>query len=204
MPYINVNLRMQKFAFFFAALILITVAGCKEKSQQKTVQSERKEPLPVFPVTDYLLGQIAAIEKLAVTPLVIKTSGNQVDSMWIKREQVRDFAKPFLSPVIDSASLNAYFDGRSFLDQTVNAYTFTYDAKGNLPKEISLHEMNVYVEPEKNEVTRIYLVKNEGDSTIQLTWKAGKWFSIRTIIQKNDSTEVKEEKVKWNFDEQEK
>ena len=195
---------MQKFAFFFAALILIAVAGCKEKPQPKTVQSEQKEPLPVFPVTDYLLGQLAAIEKQSVTPLMIRTSGNQVDSIWIKREQVRDFARPFLSPVIDSTSLNAYFKGKSFLDQTVNAYTFTYEAKKDLPKEISLHEMNVYVEPEKNEVNRIYLVKYEGDSTIQLTWKAGKWFSIRTIIQKNDSTEVKEEKVKWNFDEQEK
>lgn len=194
---------MQKIGYCLIAFLLLN--GCKSSTEPKPYTPEKKEPVPVFPITDYLNGQIAEIEKLPVTPLVLKINGNETDSIWIKREQLKELAQPFLHPVIDSATLNAYFKGKSFLDQTVNAITFTYEANKHLPREIDLTEMNVYVEPEKNEVDRIYLVKNIGDTALQLTWKAGKWFSIRSIVQKDDgSSMVSETKVKWDFNEPER
>lgn len=157
----------------------------------------KKDTISVFPVTDYLLGQLKLIENLPVTPLRINEQQGSIDSVWIKREDVKNFAKPFLKPFIDSASLNKYYEGSSFLDQTLNAVTFSYTLLPGTPDSINLKEINVYIKPQTNEVDRIYLVKEDGGAQQQLTWKSGKWFSIRTI----KGTNVQEEKVKWNFDE---
>lgn len=161
------------------------------------IDSGTKEAIPVFPVTDYLLGQLHVLERSPVTPLETNSRNGKVDSTWITREDVRTLAAPFLTPAIDSASLRAGFTGNSFLDQTVNAVTFTYSAKPGTAQELS--EINVYVQPQTNEVDRIYLVKERGDTTLQLTWKAGNWFSIRRIYE----GQVSEKKVKWQFDEKE-
>ena len=92
------------------------------------------------------------------------------------------------------------------MDQTINAITFSYDAKTKLPDSIKLNHWDVYIDPQKNTVQRIYLVKEEtinGESvTTQLTWKVNKWCSIRTIVQQpNKDPQVKEEIMKWDFDE---
>ena len=126
--------------------------------------------------------------------------------MWLKKEDIRKFAIPFLHPVIDSISMRNYFTEKSFMDQTINAITFSYDAKMKLPDSIKLNHWDVYIDPQKNNVQRIYLVKEEtinGESvTTQLTWKVNKWCSIRTIMQQpNKAAQVKDEIMKWDFDE---
>ena len=99
-----------------------------------------------------------------------------------------------------------YFVGKSFLDQTINAFTFSYDAKAKLPDSIKLIHWDVYIDPHKNNVQRIYMIKNDTINsrsvTTQLTWVAGKWFSIRNIINMHDGEpEIREEIFKWDFDE---
>lgn len=171
--------------------------GCSNNDHNTVVQETKKDTLPVFPVTDYLLGQLAAIETLQTTPVKISEKEGRPDSVWISREDVRGLAAPFLQPVIDSASLQKYFNGNSFLDQTIGAFTFTYVPRPDVENKTGLRELNVYIDPSSNKVQRIYFVKEKGDTTMQLTWKSGAWFSVRTIV--NDK--VNEEKVKWNFDE---
>lgn len=194
---------MQKQASLIVMISILFLACNNEQHSGKQIKETegigtvKKDTLAVFPVTDYLLGQIKVIEDLPVTPLQTFGEKEKVDSNWIKREDIRKLAAPFLTPVIDSASLNSYFSGNSFLDQTVNAVTFTYTALPEAPGDISLREINVYVDPQTNEVQRIYLVKEKGDTTFQLTWKSGSWFSIRTI----HGSDITEERVKWNFDE---
>ena len=92
------------------------------------------------------------------------------------------------------------------MDQTINAVTFSFDAKMKLPDSIKLNHWDVYIDPQKNTVQRIYMVKedivNGANITTQLTWKADKWCSIRTIMQQpGKDPQVKEEIMKWNFDE---
>ena len=98
------------------------------------------------------------------------------------------------------------FTGKSFLDQTIDAVTFSYDAKQTLPDSMKLIHWDVYIDPHQNNVQRIYMVKDEvinsQPSTVQLTWVAGKWFSIRTILQVTGKEPViKEQMLKWDFDE---
>lgn len=171
---------------------------------EKTETAIQEKP-SVFPVTEFLKGQLKKIESSPVTPLKLTMDNNELDSVWISRESVRDFAEPFLTPVIDSASLSPYFDGESFLDQTVNLITLTYFANSSLPKENELKSINIYVNPEDGTVSKVYLLKESYIDSIrtkvQLTWQTDEWCSITTIIQKNDENPViKEEKVIWNFD----
>ncbi len=196
---------MQKYLRVTIYLSTLFWIACQGKEQKNIPhESSTEESISFFPVTDFLLGQLGEIDKLPVTPLQININGNKQDSVWLKREDIRKLAVPFLHPVIDSASLGKYFVGKSFLDQTVNAVTFSYDAKMKLPDSIKLTHWDVYVDPQKNDVQRIYMVKEEntnaGHTTTQLTWTANKWFSIRTILQPpGHDPVVNEEILKWDF-----
>jgi hypothetical protein len=200
---------MQKFIAVIAictgtTFFLSTCHPAKDK--QVVSEKNNDETQPFFPVTEFLLGQLNATDSLPVTPVKITISGNKRDSVWLKKEDIRKFASPFLRPVIDSAFMQNYFTGTSFMDQTINAVTLSFDAKKKLPGSIKLNHWDVYIDPQKNTVQRIYLVKediiNTERVTTQLTWKVNKWCSIRTILQQpNKDPQIKEEILKWNFDE---
>ena len=157
-------------------------------------------------MTEFLKGQIKEIENLPVTPLKIDIDGVRHDSSWIDKKEIKNYAEPFLHPLIDSSSMANIFSGKAFLDQTIDAFTFSYDAKVKLPDSIRLTHWDVYIDPHKNNVQRIYMIKtdsiNSGQVTTQLTWVAGKWFSIRNITNVPDGEPtIKEEIFKWDFDE---
>ena len=194
---------MNKIVFPLLGLLLL-LFSCKsnDEPQDTTI---KKDNLSVFPVTEFLMGQLNTIENTPVTPLKLMITDGIVDSVWISRENIRDFAEPFLTPVIDSSTLSSFFDGQSFIDQTINSVTFTYDANQSLPKDISLRTIDVYADPELGNITKVYLLKerylDKVLTKVQLTWKTDQWCSIRTIVQKDEETPViKEEKVIWNFD----
>ena len=155
----------------------------------------------IFPVTDFLKGQLRMIDSMGVTPLKVVSVNGKTDSVWLKREDIRKNATPFLVPLIDSATMFSLFAEKSFLDQTINAYTFSYDPKKKLPDSINLTHWDVYMNPQTNSIARIYIVKENADTTSQLTWLVNKWYSIRTIIQHpNGQPQIKEEKMIWDFD----
>jgi hypothetical protein len=198
---------MQKFIRVICIASILFLYAC-HTTKEKQVDPEKNagETQSFFPVTDFLLGQLHVTDSLPITPLKITISGNRRDSIWLKKEDIRKFAFPFLHPVIDSVTMRNYFTVKSFMDQTINAITFSYDAKTKLPDSIKLNHWDIYIDPQKNIVQRIYLVKEEtinGESvTTQLTWKVNKWCSIRTIIQQPDKDpQIKEEIMKWDFDE---
>jgi hypothetical protein len=142
---------------------------------------------------------------MPVTPLQTITENGKIDSIWLKRKDIRKNAMPFLSPVIDSATMYSLFTEKSFLDQTINAFTFSYDPKVRLPDSINLTHWDVYMNPQTNSVERIYMVKEKDEKNqsivTQLTWLVNKWYSIRTITQvPGQKAHVKEKKLTWDFD----
>ena len=197
---------MQKFFSAICLLPLLFFGACHNKEAKQVSQLNRsEESQSFFPVTDFFLGQINQIESLPVTLLTITVINDKKDSLWVNKKDIRKFALPFLQPVIDSISMQKFFTEKSFMDQTINAVTLTYDPKTRLPDSIKLNHWDIYIDPQKNSVQRIYLVKedviNGDDVTTQLTWKVGKWCSIRTIVQPpNKEPQVKEEIMKWDFD----
>ncbi len=197
---------MQKFIKVICSSLLFFFSACHNKEVKQVAPiNNTEETQSFFPVTDFLLGQLNEIESLPITPLKIIVTDNKRDSVWLKKKDIRIFALPFLHPVIDSISMQNFFTEKSFMDQTINAVTLSYDPKIKLPNSIKLNHWDIYIDPQKNTVQRIYMVKEEivnGESvTTQLTWKVNKWCSIRTIIQQLKTAPlVKEEIMKWDFD----
>lgn len=197
---------------FLSALIFISLlfVSCTQQQSQTPLQTEKDstEDNSFFPVTQFILGELAQIDSLPVTPLKIITMNGKEDSTWMKNTDVRFFAQPFLQPQIDTANLKGFFAQKSFLDQTINAYTFSYDPVSTLPDTMQLKRWDVYIDPQKNKVKRIYMVKERRENnttskqTLQLTWMAAHWCKITTITeQENNPPAIKEEKMIWYFNE---
>ncbi len=158
------------------------------------------KPLSFFPVTAFIKGQIHDIKEKGITPMLYSTSNNHTDSAAIKFEALDTLLKEFLQPVIDTTNLIAYFTENKFLDQSINAFTFTYDAKPNLPDSIKLTHWDVYIDPETNKVKRVYMIKkNAGNKTVQLTWLSNLWCQTTTLANNTNGSfnVVSEEKILW-------
>jgi|SRR6185312_1532433 len=192
---------MQKLVSFSLLAFMLIFTACHTEQKPVTVTYKPSDTTNIFAVTSFLKGQLNMIDTLPITPLKTISENGKTDSAWLKREDIRKNAIPFLSPVIDSANMTSLFSEKSFLDQTINAYTFSYDAKVTLPDSIKLTHWDVYMNPQTNNIERIYMVKETGDTTIQLTWLVNKSYSIRTIVQEpGKKPKMKEEKMIWNFD----
>ncbi len=197
---------MLKYVFFFFAILQIT--SCKPKADQ-TVTTVRENasvdstsPDSFFPVTNYIKGQINEIRVKGINPVMYVTKDQKIDSVWLKSEDFEKEMAPFLETVIDSANLKDLFSEKKFLDQTLNAYTFTYDPKVTLPDSIQIQHWDVYVDPDANKVKRIYLTRKTSDKKEQqLTWQSDKWSKIVTIAsdKEGQSFVEKEVLIKWDF-----
>lgn len=193
---------MQKFPVFLLLALVIIFGDCRSHKNASLTGGNSGDTVNIFPVTSFLKGQLKMLDTMPVTPLRTISENGKTDSTWLKREDIRKNAAPFLTPLIDSASMFPFFTEKSFLDQTINAFTFSYDPKVKLPDSIHLTHWDVYMNPQTNEISRIYMVKGNADTTTQLTWVVNKWYSIRKIIQKpGKEAEIKEEKMIWDLDE---
>ena len=186
--------------------MLLLYCSCSEQKSQTSQQTktDSTENQTFFPVTDYIRGQLREIDSLPVTPLKIITYNGKQDSIWMKKEDIRPFARPFLSPEIDTTNFKTLFNEKSFLDQTLNAFTFSYDPIDKLPDTLQLRRWDVYIDTKKNKVMRIYMIKeipgNTGSQRLQLTWKSDQWCKITTITeQAGKQPDIKEEMMKWDF-----
>lgn len=194
--------RLISIVFFLS----ITFCSCSEQeaaAPEKTGK-DSSQTQTFFPVTEFIRGQLREIDGLPVTPLKIITYDGKQDSIWMKKEDIRPFSEPFLHPEIDTTNFKYLFTEKSFLDQTINAFTFSYDPIDKLPDTLQLRRWDVYIDPKKGEVKRVYIVKqinNNGNVlTLQLTWKTNQWCKISTITEHpGKQTEIKEELMKWDF-----
>lgn len=197
---------MQKSYLFPLLFSFIFFSACHSgESSEPVAPASPSDSTNIFPVTSFLRAQLKKLDTMPVTPLQIITWKGKTDSTWLKREDIRKEAVPFLSPEIDSLTMHSLFTEKSFLDQTINTYTFSYDPKKELPDSIQLVHWDVYMNPQTTSVQRIYLVKEKDSTgksvTSQLTWMVNKWFSIRTITQNQENhPDIREEKLIWNFD----
>lgn len=191
-----------KLYFLILSSALLCACGNNSSEIKPTPVSKVEEESSFFPVTSYLKGQLYDIKAKGVTPIKYTTINNRTDSVMVKLDSLNILCKEFLQPEIDSTNLINFFTESKFLDQTVDAFTFTYDAKKNIPDSIQLIHWDVYVEPETSKVRRVYITK-KGDSNkiLQLTWQSNQWFKIVTLISNKDGTSTveKEEKISWDY-----
>ena len=203
--FLFVFLMMRSLVVLALIFPLLFFCSCLENTNS-TLAKNTVPSQAFFPVTNYILGQLREIDSLPVTPLKITTINGIDDSVWMKKEDIRIFAKPFLYPDIDTANLKSFFIESSFLDRSINAFTFSYDPITTLPDSFSLKRWDVYIDPQKNIVKRIFIIKEQKNNgslqTIQLTWKSNSWCKITTITTApGNQSNRKEEIMKWNFSE---
>jgi hypothetical protein len=188
-----------KSSITFLFLVIVLFA-CNDGERIVATPQPATAPAGFFPVTDFIKGQIAEIRSEGINPLLITSRNGKTDSSWVKVEAFDSLFAPFLQPEIDSANHTKFFSEKSFLDQTINAFTFTYDPIAPLPDTFQLQRWDVYIDPQKNTVTRIFLVKRSGEQVTQLTWQADKWCKIVTINNgPKGSTVNKDVLIKWDF-----
>ncbi|MFC4262494.1 hypothetical protein ACFOWM_06380 [Ferruginibacter yonginensis] len=197
----------QLIIVYFSVALLLSCnnnSGANNTQNSTNINAAQDTAANFFPVTAFLKGEVNNIKTGGVTPLKKITIGNHTDSTWLKMDSIEIAVSDFLSPIIDSANLKKTFTEKKFLDQTINAFTFSYDPIDASNNNFLFKHWDVYVDPDKNIVKRIYLIKTANDGkTLQLTWQTGKWCKIVTIATIDGAdVVVKEEKILWNFDEQ--
>lgn len=196
--------------YVFVSFFLLQLTSCKPKDKATAGVETASAKTGVdstssgsfFPVTNYLKGQINDIRLKGINPMMYVTKNKQVDSAWLKFENLEKEMAPFLESVIDTANLRDLFSEKRFLDQTLNAYTFTYDPKASLPDSLQIQHWDVYVDPTANKVKRIYITTKTSDNKRQqLTWQSDKWSKIVTLSTDKDGNSFVEKEVliKWDF-----
>lgn len=192
-----------KIHFPLLALVVV-LFSCTNSGDPEAVAAETKptEKQKFFPVTSYLKGEIYNIKKSGINPLKYTSVNNHTDSVWLKVEELDAAFREFLQPEIDSLNLVTLFTEKSFLDQSLNAITLTYDPSEQLPDTMKLKHWDVYIDPDANTIKRVYMVKEISKTrSLQLTWVNNQWCKITTIV--TDETGIskieKEEKITWDF-----
>ena len=180
--------------------MILIISSCKWK-QQQVATPEKPQAGTFFPVTTFLKGQIFTLKDKGINPVKFTTVNGKTDSVWLKVEQIESSVAPFLEPLIDTANLIDTFQESNFLDQTINAFTFSYDPKITLPESYKLRRWDVYVNPETNRVNRIYMVKKENEhTTLQLTWQTNKFCKMIWIKDSTGQPKIeKEVLINWDF-----
>lgn len=184
-------------------LITLLVGSCDSyveqdhSGEQKTPKADSIEKSDFFPVTEYLYGQITEIKSSGINP--VKIEGK--DSTWLKIEELEKEFAEFLEPRIDSMHFSALFRESKFLDQTIDAYTFSYDPRGNLPDSVSIKRWDVYVDPATNKVKRIFMVKGIQNNALQLTWQSGRGCKLRYFKDTPSEGMILEKEIEiiWRF-----
>ena len=179
---------MQRLIFSLCGIIIL--CGCNGNKTAENKTETVAEPVTAtaditsnfFPVTSYFKGEILDIKNRGLTLLKTVTIKDKTDTSWIKIPDLDNAFAEFLFPVIDTANLKNMFAENKFLDQTLNAFTFSYDAVNDRSDTFAFKRWDVYVDPDNGKVTRIYLIKRKSaDRELQLTWQSGKWYKIVTL-----------------------
>ena len=184
--------------------VIILFSTCNTSTQKKIILAENKveEKTNFFPVTSYLKGQVHEIKEKGLTPIKYTTINNHTDSVLIKFEMLDELIKEFLQPEIDTTNLIPFFNETKFLDQTIDAFTFTYEPKSPIPDSVSLQRWDVYIDPTTSKVKRVYIIKKSSkNKTLQLTWQSNLWCKTTTVINNANGTSTieKEEKISWAY-----
>ena len=98
----------------------------------------------------------------------------------------------------------ALFKETKFNDQSTEAVTFMYDPKTTLPDSFALRRWDVYFDPNRNIIRRIYMVKQVKENNIpamqQFTWQTDKWAKIVTINNDKNAAGPVINEIKWIWD----
>ena len=180
---------------FIPALIIILFAACRGKK-------EAKQELPIS-VLSIIKGQLNHLDTSLYGIIKYETADNTTDSTYLKRDEIRKFAAPFLSlPEIADKNYYENYTEERLIDAQQETLSITTTAK-NENAEIQKQIIVITLSDVSNgKVQSIFIDRYipSKDSTIEqkLFWEVDKYFSIRSIIEKeNQPDKIHHTKVTW-------
>ena len=188
--------------FILASFTWILFIACKEKKKSLDQEAPTQNEAPISALS-IIRGQLNHLDTSLYQVIKTETIGNRRDSAFVKREDIKRFAEPFLS-LPDIAGENYYdnYTEDKFVDAEQNTLNITSIAK-NDSAEIQKQIMIISLSPTDNsKVQSIFIdrVIPKNDSTVEqkLFWVLDKYFSVRSIIEKeNQPDKIHSLKVEW-------
>lgn len=184
------------FCFCFTGMML----SCKQ-NKNAVMNNATGDSVKFFPVNDFILNDIADVEKTAYYIYQIKTINNQQkDSIKLTLEQFKLLSAAFLSKNINTPDLKSQYKESVFNDLSTNSYTITYKP---LNEQLPVKDVTILLDNSSNKLKRIFITcefdRNDSTFTEKYYWKAGKSFQINTLISTNKKVVSDEQKkVIWN------
>jgi hypothetical protein len=186
--------------FLLSLSLSFLLLGCKTKKAKPEVAAA-----DIFPVNDYLKGQVARMDTSLASYIKIETMDGHSDTTPIKNTEVKLYAADFLTlPDIASKELKDDYDVTHLYDEELDAFAFTFTTKEDHP----VKSEHVILDPQqnaegKNNIKSIFVdlrQKSEGASVRKnMLWEAGKNFQIITTTDAPGAAEkIKKLKVVWN------
>lgn len=170
-----------------SSLLILAACGGKQQSSEPSADAfenmDTSHVFPTFfPVNSFIRGEIEMLKQQNKKIIRVQKPKGVTDSVEINFTDWEKEMNVLLSPPIDSTALSVYFIENKFLDQSIGSITLTYDTSENIPDSIPWKNWIVYINPEDQQVNRIYLVKKNGTHMVdQITWVPGKFCKWITI-----------------------
>ena len=178
-----------------SALITIFFAACKDKKESKHE--------PAISALSIIKGQLNSLDTSLYSIIKYETTGNITDTSFLKREDARKFAMPFLTlPEIADKEYYKNYTEERLIDAQQETLNITSTAK-NENAEIQKQIMVIALaDVSSGKVQSIFIDRYipSKDSTIEekLFWEIDKYFSIGIIIEKeNQPDKTHFTKVTW-------
>jgi hypothetical protein len=171
----------------YILVILFTfLIACKEK---KTSSKE-----PAISAVSIIKGQLNQLDTSLFKIMKFETMDGKTDTTYLKREEVRDMAKDFLSlPDISQNNYAENYTEERLIDETQNTLSITAMAKHEnqeIQKQIIIVPLDKFA---TGNVQSIYIDRfvQTNDSLLQqkLFWEIDKYFRIGSIMQKGTQPE---------------
>ncbi len=185
---------MKKYQILFL-IFFVDFFGCKEKKM--------KPEESAISATSIIRGQIHHLDTSYYQIMKYVTRDGITDTSYLKREDVKEYAKAFLElPDISEKNLLRNYSEERIIDAAQNTLSIIYSAKDEkqeIQKEIIIVNLN---DLSSGKVQSIYIDRfsPSKDDTIQqhLFWQIDKFFQVGEIIQKeNDPEKIRLIKITW-------
>lgn len=195
----NTSVIIFALVFFFSSCEQKSVSEPADSNAFENMDTSKVSPT-FFPVHTFILGEMELLKQKNKKIYRVEKQNGVSDSVSIGFKEWEKEMKVLFSPVIDSVSLSSFFVENKFMDQSIGSITLTYEPSENKPDSISWKNWFVYINPENQEVSRIYMVKKNGKHTVdQITWIPGKFCKVITVNEDPNCklNKTKEQMFTW-------
>ena len=180
----------------FPALAVLLFTACKEKKDEES----KERPISALSI---IKGQLNHLDTSFYEVRKFETIGNVTETAYLKRNEIRLFAAPFLSlPEIADEKYYERYTEDKLIDVQQNTLNITSISKSDTA-EVQKQIVVIGLSPTENsKIQSIFIDRYilKGDSTIEqkLFWEIDKYFSIGSIVEKgNQPDKIHTTKVAW-------